>query len=230
MAYSLNRGMGALGCMAVSDLVAACGGGQTCGPMDEGCIANQAGIVQWAETVQDANWGPEGPCIPDGTTCGYTPPANALQLFMSNQPVYSAPASTPNGPVGGPTFVSHTVVPGPTGGVDVYTWSDGSQTTTPIYGQGQIKAPTATSSPVVTKTPILSTAPTTSTTPSGSAIVNSSGASGSTPVTPASTTTSTVASSSSWFTESTFAGIPNWGLVAAAGVGLLLFMGGGHGR
>jgi hypothetical protein len=77
-------------------------------------------------------------------------------------------------------------------------------------------------------------------TPSGQLIVNSSGAgAGSSAAPPASGSMVTSnggggstqqMSTGSWFTDSMFDGIPNWGLVAAAAVALFLVMGGAHGK
>jgi hypothetical protein len=240
MAYALRRGLGdapaGCNCMAVSDLVAACGGGVSCDPRDSACVANQAALTNWAENVQDANWtGGCGPCIPAGTACGSAPAASPAETatYMANGPVGALPAGAPNGPSGLPSYVGMYANPNQPGQT-IYEWADCTQTTSPVYGENPI-APIYQSAACAAPSPAAPIAPptpvTVQTNPSGSTIVNSSGASGSTPVTPASTTSTAAASTSNWFTESLFDSIPNWALVAAAALGLwALSSGGSHGR
>jgi hypothetical protein len=230
MAYRQRRGLRGLGqCMSVSDMVAACGGTGTgaCNPLDSGCVANNQAIIDYAEDLQDS-FSP--PCIPEGTPCGYTSPGAAVvtQNYLSNQPIYSG------GPPAGVTVASTMQLPS---GATVYTWSNGAQTSSPTYGgpflaqPGSVANPSTYGqggSPIVPANPVSIASPTIQTTPSGSAIVNSSGASGSTAPGPASTT-QTVSTASNWFTDSMIDSIPNWALLAAAAVGVYLFMG-HHGR
>jgi hypothetical protein len=225
MAYRQRRGLRGLGqCMSVSDMVAACGGTGTgaCSPLDSGCVANNQAIIDYAEDLQDS-YSP--PCIPEGTPCGYTSPGSAVvtQNYLSNQPIYSG------GPPAG--VYQQGVQQIGTSNVFQFDWSDGTQScgsspSNPTYGTPCGSAPSNSTStaPIKPAVPV-----TIQTTPSGSAIVNSSGASGSTAPGPASTT-ETVASTSTgnWFTDSMIDSIPNWALLAAAAVGLYLLV--PHGR
>jgi hypothetical protein len=229
MAYTLRRGLRGLGdCMAVSDLVAQCGGtgSGACSPLDSACVATQTSLVSWAEDIQDANWGPEGPCIPPGTSC---PGSVASQVAAGS--AVTQPTGLPNGPSGLPYSTGTTTWQGQT----AYLWSDGSMTLAPVWGQNVVTpiAATPVVPPIAPAKPV-SIAPTTvQTTPAGSAIVNSSGASGSTAPSPASNTSQTSPpASTNWFTDTTqemISGVPNWVLVAAAaGIGLFFVIQGAH--
>jgi hypothetical protein len=248
------QGLGdACNCMSVSDLVAACGGSGTggCNPLDSGCVADQAAIVDYAETVQDANWtGGCGPCIPPNTPCGYTSPGTAANTaaLMANQPLYTPAAGTPNGPQASATpYVTESyAVPG---GV-VYAFSDGSEGGTSVWGSpcpsGMSKCGTnnaccasgsaAPAAPIVPAVPAkIATAtqpPTTPTVPmatgistTGANLASQTGSSSS-GTTSTSTSTSGTTTTASWFTDPTqeiISGIPNWGLVAAAALGVFMF-------
>lgn len=248
MPYAFNRGLGqapaGCACQDITDFIASCGGGNAnCNPLDSECVATNAAIVAYAENIQEASFSNNpscGQCIPADQQCGFTM-AQAQAAFSPSSlavPGSSIPGANQSGaPVATPGLWS-TVV-SPQGNVE-YIWSDGSITTSSTYGQGVVQGPgplttqyvtppsTPISSPIVPATPV-----TIQTTPGGSAIVNSSGASGAASSTPASTTeTLSTTASTNWFTESMFDSIPNWALLAAAALGLWVLMGSGgsHGR
>lgn len=202
MAYTYNRGLSGLGCMQVSDLVAACGGTGTgaCSPRDPECVATNQAIIDWAEGVQEQYLMNGGQCIPDGTSCGYVSPGSAAvtSAFMADQPIEG-----PGSPGCAPPACGGACGPCPS-------------SSTPAPANVSNPVPVNITVPVIPSSPAIPAA----TNPTGATVINSSGV-----TQPA---VSTPVTSGSWFTDSMFDSIPNWMLLVGAGVAVWLVL--PHGR
>jgi hypothetical protein len=235
--YSLRRG---LGNFSVADMIANCGGSgsQNCDPHDSSCVAVATALNDWAQNELEANfpYGPATmPACPDlSNTTAIT------QAFMNNTPVSLGPQTGPGtstpfpyqtgtGPAIAAQYATgpngqHIISAQATPTGTLYIWSDMTQSTTTQYtGTPYVPgAPTKAATPPPPPPPAV-TPP--ATTPQGQTIINSSGANSS-----GSGGNMVAATSDNWFTDSMFGGIPNWGLLAAAGVAAVLVMGGHHGK
>jgi hypothetical protein len=214
MAYTYKRGLSGLGCMQVSDLVAACGGQGTgaCSPLDPGCVATNQAIIDWAEGVQEQYLMNGGQCIPDGTPCGYTSPGSGAvtTAYMANQPIEG-----PGSPGCAPPACGGECGPCPSGSAAPANVSNPQPVQLcPSGWTGTYPACVAPASAVASSSSVPA-----ATNPAGATVINSSGASQ-----PAQTTTTST--SDNWFTDSMFDSIPNWMLLAGvAGIGAVILMG-----
>jgi hypothetical protein len=187
-------------CMSSSDISAQLPPLQNCSVFDSACVASNQQISDALNDLVD------GGCIAPGTPISFTPntSAAAVNAFMSNTPVNTLPT------VGG---VVDTGTP--------------QYSLTPVFTPSGAAAPTTDwnppqSAPVATVKPVSPLVP---------AVPVAIASPGAAPVGASSnTSSSSTAPTDNWFTDSMFAGIPNWGLVAAGGVLLLMMMGGSHGK
>ena len=228
--YTAPRGaplypnLSGVGCADQVALIQQCGGAQQCDPRDSNCVANNQYIEDWVGNLFQANY----PCIPDGTPCPTLPSQSSItQAFMDNMPL--SPAVTGTTDSSGNLANSNAAsICGPG---FVWQWAGGGALDDPAQGIGGscVAAPSA-STPTPTPAATVATAttpPKTPVTPMATNISNTGATLAANTAPPASGSTA-AASTGNWFTDPTqeiISRFPNWGLLAAAGLGLFLMMG-----